>query len=127
MGTFALSERWNGWSNLDVMIEAARAAIAAGPLDPVVCEVTLESDDDTARLPGLDEAEQLLRSGVEPLSMDIYVAHVPESDASVTLMYNGRWLRLDASGGDWQRARQAFDAARVEIAVVAGITTFKLP
>ena len=48
-GGFALSERWNGWMRLDAMVEAARAAIAAGPLDPLVCEVTLEGDEDTSR------------------------------------------------------------------------------
>ena len=38
MDSFALSERWNGWENLDVMVQAARAAVAAGPLDPLICQ-----------------------------------------------------------------------------------------
>ena len=104
MESFALSERWNGWSRLDVMVEAARAAIAAGPLDPLVCEVVLEWDDDTSTLDNVVEAE-----------------------ASLTLVYNGRGLQINGSGSDWQRARQAYDAAQVELAMEYGITTFKRP
>jgi hypothetical protein len=124
---FALSERWNGWSRLDTMVEAARAAIAAGPLDPVVCEVTLEGDDDTVTLGSLEELDALLAAGADPLSLDIYVAHAIESEASLLLVYNGRWLQINGAGSDWVRARQAYDAAQVELALVYGITTFKLP
>jgi hypothetical protein len=59
--------------------------------------------------------------------MEISVAHVVESEASLTLAYNGRWLQINGSGSDWERASQAYRAAQVEIALVAGITTFKLP
>jgi hypothetical protein len=127
MESFALSERWNGWTRLDVMVEAARAAIAAGPLDPLLCEVMLEWDDDTTTLDNLDELDALLRAGKEPLSLDIYVAHVVEAEASLTLVYNGRWLQINGAGSDWRRARQAYDAAQVELALEYGITTFKLP
>ena len=127
MDSFALSERWNGWSNLDLIIEAARSAIAAGPLDPLVCEVTLESDEDTLTLTSLDELQALLNAGEDPLSMEIFVAHVVPEDASLTLVFNGRWLQINGAGTDWQRSRQAYYAAQVEIALVAGITTFKLP
>jgi hypothetical protein len=127
MHSFALSERWNGWTRLDVMVEAARAAVAAGPFEPPLCEVTLEWDDETTTLDSLNELRALLKSGAEPMAMDIWVAHVVESEASLTLVFNGRWLQINGSGSDWQRARQAYDAARVEIALIAGITTFKLP
>ncbi|MGH2941701.1 MAG: ABC transporter ATP-binding protein [Solirubrobacteraceae bacterium] len=127
MERFALSERWNGWSRLDSMVVAARAAVAAGPLDPPHCEVTVEWDDDTTTLDSLDALDALLRAGQEPLSVDIWVAHAVEAEASLTLVYNGRWLQINGAGSDWQRARQAYDAAQVELALVYGITTFKLP
>jgi hypothetical protein len=127
MDGFALSERWNGWSRLDTMVEAARAAIAAGPLDPLVCEVTIEGDEDTVTLDNLDELDALLAAGADPLSLDIYVAHAVEAEASLTLLYNGRWLQINGAGSDWPRAKQAYNAAQVELALVYGITTFKLP
>lgn len=127
MDGFALSERWNGWSRLDTMVEAARAAIAAGPLDPLVCEVTLEGDEDTVTLHNLDELDALLAAGADPLLLDIYVAHAVEAEASLMIVYNGRWLQINGAGSDWPRARQAYDAAQVELALVYGITTFKLP
>ncbi len=127
MDPFALSERWNGWTRLDVMVAAARAAVAAGPLDPLQCEITLEYDDDTVTLDDLDALAELLRDGEEPMSLDIWIAHIAESEASLTLVYNGRWLQINGAGSDWTRAPAAYDAAQVEIALVAGITTFKLP
>lgn len=127
MESFALSERWNGWTDLDVIVKAARAAVAAGPLDSLLCEVTVESDDDTTTLDSLDELHELLMGGEEPMSLDIWVAHVIEAEARLTLVYNGRWLQINGSGSDWQRARQAYYAAQVELALVAGITTLKLP
>jgi hypothetical protein len=127
MESFALSERWNGWTNLDVMVKAAVAAVAAGPLDPLLCEVIVESDFDTTTLDDLDELQALLDRGADPMSVEIWVAHVVEADANLTLVYNGRWLQINGSGNDWQRARQAYYAAQVELALVAGITTFKLP
>jgi hypothetical protein len=127
MESFALSERWNGWSDLHVMVKAARAAIAAGPLDPLICEVTFESDEDTTPLHGLDALLALLEHDDDPMSLDIYVAHVVENDANLLMTYNGRWLQINGAGSDWERARKAYNAAQVEIALVAGITTFKLP
>jgi hypothetical protein len=127
MDPFALSERWNGWTRLDVMVAAARAAVAAGPLDPLLCEVTVESDDDVTTLDSLDTLDELLALDDEPMSLDIWVAHVVDGEASLSLVYNGRWLQINGAGTDWTRARQAYDAAQVEIALVAGITTFKLP
>jgi hypothetical protein len=127
MDPFALSERWNGWTRLDVMLDAALAAVAAGPFDPLLCEITLEWDDDTTTLDSLDALAELLKAGDEPMSLDIWIAHVMESEASLTLVYNGRWLQINGAGSDWTRAKQAYSAAQVEIALVAGITTFKLP
>jgi hypothetical protein len=124
---FALSERWNGWSDLGVILKAARAAVAAGPLDPLLCEVTVEWDDDTTILASLDALDALLASGEEPMSVDIWIAHVDEEDANLTLNYNGRWLQLNGAGLDWERSRQAYYAAQVELALAYGITTFKLP
>lgn len=127
MGRFALSERWNGWSDLDVLMKAARAAVAAGPLEPLLCEVVFESDFDTVTVDSLDAAQQRLREHPDPMSMEVSIAHIDEADASLTLAYNGRWLQLNGSGDDWERARGAYYAAQVELALVAGITTFKLP
>lgn len=127
MDGFALSERWNGWENLDVMLQAARAAITAGPLDPVVCQIALEGDEDDVTLTSLEELEVLLSAGEDPMSLEIYVAHVVEDEASLTIFYNGRWLQINGAGTDWTRARQAYSAAQVELALEYGITTFKLP
>lgn len=127
MDSFALSERWNGWTDLGVMVEAARAAVAAGPLDPAVVEVTIEWDETESALTTLDGVEELLRRRDEPDIFDIWVAHVLESEANVRLVFNGRWLQLYGAGSDWSRAKAAYDAARIEIALVAGITTFVLP
>jgi hypothetical protein len=127
MDSFALSERWNGWTDLDVVVEAARAAADAGPLDPLVCEVAVEGDVDDVTLGSLDELQALLAAGEDPMSLEIYVAHVVESEANVRLVFNGRWLQIYGAGSDWTRAKAAYDAAQVEIALVAGITTFKLP
>ncbi len=128
MDGFALSERWNGWTNLETMVQAARAAVDAGPLDPLVCEITLEWDlDEDTTLHDLDELQGLLRNGATPMSLRIVVAHVVESEASLVIDFNGRWVQIDGAGSDWTRARQAYDAAQVEFALEYGITTFRLP
>jgi hypothetical protein len=127
MEGFALSERWNGWEDLGVMLKAARAAVAAGPLDPLLCEITVEWDDDTSELTSLDALEALVASGEEPMSIDIWIAHLVEDEAYLTITYNGRWLQLNGYGSDWVRARQAYYAAQVELALAYGITTFSLP
>ena len=127
MESFALSERWNGWTNLDLIIEAARAAVAAGPLDPLVCEITLEGDEDMITLEGLDELEALLNAGEDPLSLEIFVAHVVPEEANLTLVFNGRWLQINGAGTDWELSRNAYYAAQGLLATSYGITTFKLP
>ncbi len=128
MTGFALSERWNGWTNLLVLVQAARAAAEAGPFDPLVCDVTLEWDDDEdTTLHSLDELQAVLRSGAQPMTLEIVVAHAVESEASLVIDFNGRWLQIDGAGSDWTRARQAYDAAQVEFALEYGITTFRLP
>jgi hypothetical protein len=127
MDPFSLSERWNGWRDLGVMVQAARAAIAAGPFDPVLCEIALEGDEQDVALNDLDELETLLAAGEEALLLDIYVAHIADAEASLRLIYNGRWLQIYGAGSDWTRAKAAYDAAQVEIALAYGITTFKLP
>lgn len=127
MEAFALSERWNGWSEIGVILTAARAAVAAGPLDPLLCEVVFESDFDTVTVDNLDAAQAHLREDPEPLSVEVLIAQIDEGEASLTLVYNGRWLQLNGSGADWERARGAYYAAQVELALAYGITTFKLP
>jgi hypothetical protein len=127
MEGFALSERWNGWEDFGVMVVAARAAIAAGPLDPLVCRVAIEGDEDDVMLESLEELEVLLSAGEDPMSIEIYVAHVVEDEANLTIFCNGRWLQINGAGTDWSRARQAYNAAQVELALKYGITTFKLP
>jgi len=128
MTGFALSERWNGWTNLLVMVQAARAAAEAGPFAPLVCDVTLEWDDDEdTTLHSLDELQAVLRSGAQPMTLEIVVAHAVESEASLVIDFNGRWLQINGAGTDWTRTRQAYDAAQVEFALEYGITTFRLP
>jgi hypothetical protein len=127
MDGFALSERWNGWENLGVMVQAARAAIEAGPLDPLVCVITVEGDEEDVTLDSLDALEALLAAGEDPMSLAIYVAHVVEDEANIRVVYNGRWLQLYGAGSDWTRAKAAYNAAQVELTLDYGITTFKLP
>jgi hypothetical protein len=127
MDSFALSERWNGWENLGVMVQAARAAVEAGPLDPPVFLVTLEGDEEDVTLDNLDALEVLLAAGEDPMTLEIYVAHVVEDEANITIVYNGRWLQLYGAGSDWTRAKAAYNAAQVELTLEYGITTFKLP
>ncbi len=127
MDSFALSERWNGWSDLGVMVRAAQAAIDAGPLDPPLCVVTIEWDDADSELDSLAGLEDLLAGSEEPMSLDISVSHIVDSEAAVRLVFNGRWLQIYGHGTDWTRAKAAYGAAQVEISLVAGITTFKLP
>jgi hypothetical protein len=109
------------------MVKAARAAIVAGPLEPLVCEVTVESDEDVTTLHSLDALQALLEQDEDPMSLDIYVAYAVEDEASLLMTYNGRWLQINGAGSEWTRARQAYYAAQADIAAVAGITTFKLP
>jgi hypothetical protein len=128
MDSFALSERWYGWTNLDVMVQAAWAAVEAGPLDPLVCEIAVEWDDDEdTTLDSLDDLAAMLRSGAAPATLEILVAHEAEEEASLVIDFNGRWLQIRGAGSDWTRARQAYDAAQVEFALEYGITTFRLP
>jgi hypothetical protein len=127
MEGFTLSERWNGWTDLDVMVQAAEAAVAAGPLDPLVCDVALEWDEEETVLHGLAELRTLLAAGAEPSAVEIWLAHGVPGEAGLLLVFNGRWLQINGSGTDWTRARQAYDAAQVELALAYGITTFRLP
>ena len=127
MESFALSERWNGWTDLEVVLKAARAAVDAGPLDPLVCEIEVEWDDDTSAIASLDALAALLASGEEPESMDIWIAHAEPDEANLSLVFNGRWLQINGAGTDWERSRNAYYAAQVELALAYGITTFRLP
>ena len=43
---FELSERWCGWTDLDVIFGAARAAIEAGSFDPPICEIVFDEEFD---------------------------------------------------------------------------------
>jgi len=127
MERFALSERWCGWKDLDAIFKAARAAIEAGPFDPPVCEVVFEAEFDPLAVPSLEQAAAHLRQNPGVMSMEISLSHIDEDDARITLEYNGHWLQLNGYGSDWERARGAYKAAQVELALVYGITTFKLP
>jgi hypothetical protein len=127
MERFQLSERWCGWKSMDALFAAARAAIEAGPLDPVVCEVVFEADYDPFTVDSLEDAEAHLLEDPDPMSIDISISHIHDDDARITFEYNGHWLQLNGYGDDWTRARQAYYAAQVELSLVYGITTFKLP
>jgi hypothetical protein len=124
---FALSERWCGWKDLDAIFTAARAAIEAGPFDPPVLEVVFDADFDPLTAHSLEDAAEHLRRTPRVMSMEIELSHINEEDARIKLEYNGHWLQLNGYGNDWERAKGAYDAAQVELALVFGITTFKLP
>ena len=128
VGPFKLSERWCGWRDLDVIFNAAREAIEAGPFDPPICEIVFDEEFDPFTVDTLEEArEHLMRNRVR--SMDIILSHFDEDEARVTLQYSaaGDRLQLNGYGSDWERARAAYDAAQAELARAFGITTFKLP
>lgn len=127
MEPFALSERWCGWKDLDAIFKAARAAIDAGPFDPPVCEVVFDPDFDPLAIHSLPEAAEHLRRNPDVSSMEITVSHIDDDEARIMIEYNGHWLQLNGYGNDWERARQAYYAAQVELALVYGITTFRLP
>jgi hypothetical protein len=126
VGCFELSERWCGWSGVDVIFVAARAAIEAGPFDPPICTVVFDEEYDPLAVDTLEQArEHLTHNRVR--SMDIIVSHIDEDEARLTLHYSGDRLQLNGYGSDWHRARAAYDAAQAELAGHFGITTFKLP
>ena len=123
---FELSERWCNWKGVDVIFDAARAAIDAGPFDPPICEIIFDEEYKPFTVDTLEEArEHLMRGRVR--SMEIIVSHLDEDEARVTLLYSGDRLQLNGYGSDWTRARAAYDAAQAELAGHFGITTFKLP
>jgi hypothetical protein len=126
MARFELSERWCGWTDLDVIFGAARAAIEAGPFDPPICEIVFDEEFDPLTVDTFEEArEHMSHSRVH--SMEIIVSHFDEDEARLTLHYSCERLQLNGSGSDWDRARAAYDAAQAELAGHFGITTFKLP
>jgi hypothetical protein len=126
VGDFELSERWCGWSDVDVIFVAARAAIEAGPFDPPLCEVVFDEEFDPFTVDTLEQAHQHLKSS-RVHSMDIILSHIDEAEARVALSFSGGRLQLNGHGSDWARARAAYDAARAHLASHFGITTFKLP
>ena len=127
MDRFQLSERWCNWKGVDVIFDAARAAIEAGPFDPPICEVLFDEEYDPFTVDTLEEARELLRSNNRVRSMEIIISHIDEDEARLTLWYSGDRLQLNGYGSDWTRARAAYDAAQAELAGHFGITTFKLP
>jgi hypothetical protein len=123
---FELSERWCGWNDLDVIFDAARVAIEAGPFDPPICEVVFDEEFDAFTVDTLEEARERLIGG-RVRSMDIVLSHFDEDEARLTLSFSGGRLQLNGYGSDWARARAAYDAAQAVLAGHFGITTFKLP
>jgi hypothetical protein len=109
-----------------VIFVAARAAIEAGPFDPLICEVVFDEEFDPFVVDTLEQAREHLRRN-RVLSMDIVLSHFDEDEARLTLRYSGERLQLDGHGSDWERARAAYDAAQAMLAGHFGITTFKLP
>jgi hypothetical protein len=123
---FELSERWCGWTGVDVIFVAAHAAIEAGPFDPPICEVVFDEEFDPFTVDTLEEAREHMRR-TRVRSMDIVLSHIDEDEARVTLRYSGDRLQLNGYGSDWQRARAAYGAAQAQLAGHFGITTFTLP
>ena len=111
MNRYELSERWSPWSELDVIFAAAHAAIEAGPLESPLCEVVFNAEFDPFSVGTLEQAQEDLRQNPHMMSMDIFLSHVDEDEARVSLRYSGRRLQLNGSGSDWDRAKGAYDAA----------------
>jgi len=126
MARFDLSERWCGWTDLDVIFTAARAAIEAGPFDPPICEIVFDEEFDPLTVDTFEEARAHMRRK-RVHSMEIVLSHFDEDEARLTLHYSCERLQLHGRGSDWERARQAYYAAQVELALAYGITTFRLP
>jgi len=126
MARFDLSERWCGWTDLDLIFTAARAAIEAGPFDPPICEVVFNEEFDPFTVDTFQEARaHMSRHRVH--SMEIILSHFDEDEARLTMHYATERLQLNGSGSDWERVRAAYDAAQAVFAGHFGITTFKLP
>ncbi len=74
MAGFELSERWCGWTDLDVIFGAARAAIEAGPFDPPICEIVFDEEFDPIMVDTFEEARAHMSRG-RVHSMEIIVSH----------------------------------------------------
>lgn len=127
MSRFELSERWAPWSDREAIFTAAHAAIGAGPLDPVLCEVVFNEEFDPFTVDTLEQAQEDLRRNPHMMSMDIVLSHLHADEARVALRYSSRRLQLSGRGSDWDRAKAAYDAAQSVLAGRYGITTPKLP
>jgi hypothetical protein len=127
MDHFELSERWCNWTDLDMIFSAARAAIEAGPFDPPLCEVVFNEEYDPLTVDTLEEAREHLFRNPRVMSMDIFLSHIDEDDARLTLTFSGDRLQINGYGYDWPRAQAAYNAAQVMLSSHYGITTFKLP
>lgn len=126
MNHFELGERWSPWQDLDVIFCAARAAIEAGPLDPLLCEVIFNEEFDPVTVDTLEQAQDDLRRNPHMMSMDIILSHIDEDEARVSLRYSGRRLQLNGYGSNWDRARASYDAAQAVLSRHHGIAP-KLP
>ena len=126
MNRFELSERWAPWGDLDLIFSAARAAIAAGPLEPLQCEVVFNEEFDPFAVDSLEQAQDDLRQNPHMMSMDIVLSLLDEDQARVTLRYSGRRLQLSGYGYDWDRAKAAYDAAQAVLSSHHGVAP-KLP
>ena len=127
MDRFELSERWCPWRDLDVMFAAARAAIEAGPFDPLLCEVVFNEEFDPFTVDTLEEAWEHLQRNPRVMSTEIILSHIHEEEARLSLHLSLERLQLNGCGTDWVRARAAYSAAQEVLASHYGITTFKLP
>ena len=95
-GPLRVSKRWCNWKGVDVIFDAARAAIDAGPFDPPICEIIFDEEYQPFTVDTLEEArEHLMRGSVR--SMEIIVAHFDEDEARVTLLYSGDRLSSTAT------------------------------
>jgi hypothetical protein len=127
MNRFELSERWSPWRDLDAIFTAAYAAIEAGPLEPLLCEVVFNEEFDPFDVDTLEQAQADLRQNPHMMSMDIVLSHIDTDAARIALRYSSRRLQLSGSGSDWERAKAAYDAAQAVLSGRYGITTPKLP
>ena len=127
MDHFELSERWCNWTDLDMIFAAAHAAIEAGPFDPPLCEVVFNEEYDPLTVETLGEAREHLLRNPRVMSMDIFLSHIDEDEARLTLTYSGDRLQINGYGYDWPRAQAAYNAAQAMLSSHYGITTFKLP
>jgi hypothetical protein len=105
---------WNG--NLGALLDAAEAAMDAGPLDGSLVEVVEVHWADTEGSYNVAEARDRLKQSQPPERMAIYIADGKKTDwhahiAISLIKWDVMKVSVHASGSDWPRTHRAYEAA----------------